>query len=160
AINKGIQEGLEARVVHGRAGRSLTQIEAFDLEVEGKYVATDDHGNTNTTSEFSRFQPSLDQVTVPIYSESGSVDHEMLLPDAIPAIRQSAKRRGLCPPSSSALGGTFGSVSFHDSSVGVADYQVSTLVLPGDGGPTNPPLVVQPHDDLFDTSVLDKSGDV
>ncbi|GKE39645.1 hypothetical protein Tco_1463050 [Tanacetum coccineum] len=38
-VGESIQEGLEARVVHGRAGRSLTQIEAFDLEVEGKYVA-------------------------------------------------------------------------------------------------------------------------
>ncbi|GKB75434.1 hypothetical protein Tco_0942329 [Tanacetum coccineum] len=40
AINKGIQEGLEAGVGHGRAGRSLTQIEAYDPEVKGKYVAT------------------------------------------------------------------------------------------------------------------------
>ncbi|GJT72756.1 hypothetical protein Tco_1032042 [Tanacetum coccineum] len=120
----------------------------------------DDQGNTDTTPEFARFQPSLDQVVVPIYSESGSVDREMLLFDAIPAIRQSAKRRGLCPPSGSAPGGTSSFVPPYDSSIGVADYQVSTLVLPGDGGPTNPSPVVQPHDDLFDTSVLDKSGDV
>ncbi|GJR64152.1 hypothetical protein Tco_0010217 [Tanacetum coccineum] len=193
AINKGIQVGLEAGVVHGRAGRSLTQIEAYDPEVKGKYVAAvsefkgvsfplfdeleilkdslfalimsaptlkDNQGNTDTTPEFARFQPSLDQVAVPIYSESGSVDREMLLFDAISAIRQSAERRGLCPPSSSAPGGTSGSVPPHDASVGIADYQVSTLVLTDDGGTTNPPLVVQSHDDLFDTSILDKSGDV
>ncbi|GJU96893.1 hypothetical protein Tco_1326164 [Tanacetum coccineum] len=160
AINKGIQKGLEAGVVHGNAGRSLTQIEAYDLEVEGKYVAADDQGNTDATPKFSRFQPSLDQVVMPIYSESGSVDREMLLSDAIPAICLSVKRRELCPPSSSALGGTSGSARFHDSSLGVTDYQVFTLVLSGDGGSTNPPPVVQPHDDLFDTSVLDKSGDV
>ncbi|GKD63058.1 hypothetical protein Tco_1305166, partial [Tanacetum coccineum] len=62
----------------------------------------DDQGNTDTTPEFAWFQPSLDQVVMPIYSESSSVDREMLLSDAIPAIHQSAKRRGLCPPSSSA----------------------------------------------------------
>ncbi|GKB14620.1 hypothetical protein Tco_0848543 [Tanacetum coccineum] len=38
AINKGIQQGLEAGIVHGKAGRSLTQIEAYDSMVEGKYV--------------------------------------------------------------------------------------------------------------------------
>nr|GEV39822.1 hypothetical protein [Tanacetum cinerariifolium] len=57
-------------------------------------------------------------------------DREMLLSDVIPAIRQSAERKGLCLPSSSAL------------------------------GLTNPPHVVHAHDDLFDTSVLDKPGDV
>nr|GEX27121.1 transposase (putative), gypsy type [Tanacetum cinerariifolium] len=167
--------GFEAGVAHGKAGRSLAQINAYDLEVEGKYVAAvsefegvsfplldeleslkdssialimsvlilkDDQGNRNATSEFARFQPSLDQVVVPIYSESGFVDREMLLSDAIPAIRQSTKRKGLCLPSSSALGGTSGLAPSHDSSLGVTDYQVSTLVLSGDGGPTNPPLSV------------------
>ncbi|GKD27800.1 hypothetical protein Tco_1234014, partial [Tanacetum coccineum] len=188
-----IQEGLEAGVVHGRAGRSLTQIEAYNLKVKGKYVAVvfefegvsfplldeleslkdsplvsimsalilkDDQGNTYTTPEFARFQPSLDQVTVPIYSKFSSVEREMLLSEAIPAIRQSDERRVLCLPSSSALGGTSGFVPPHDSPVGITDYQVSTLVLPNDGGPTDPSPVDQLHDDLFDTSVLDKSGDV
>ncbi|GJY76492.1 hypothetical protein Tco_0481608 [Tanacetum coccineum] len=133
AINKGIQSGLEAGVVHGKAGRSPNQIEAYDPEVKGKYVTAVSKfkGNTDATPEFSQFQPSLDQVVVPIYSESGSIDREMLLSDAIPAIHQSAERRGLCPPSSSAL-----------------------------GGPTNSSPIAQPHDDLFDTSVLEKSGDV
>ncbi|GJZ27741.1 hypothetical protein Tco_0572388 [Tanacetum coccineum] len=192
AINKGIQQGLEAGVVHGKAGRSLTQIKAYDLEIKGKYVVTvsefegvsfplldeleslndsplalimsalilkDDQSNTDATPEFARFQHSLDQVTVPIYSESGFVDREMLLSDAIPAICQSAERRGLCSPSSSTLGGASGSAPPHDSSLGVADYQVSTLVLSGDGGSAHQPPIVQPHDDLFDTSVLDKTGD-
>ncbi|GKB96775.1 hypothetical protein Tco_0982912, partial [Tanacetum coccineum] len=35
---------------------------------------------------------------------------------------------------------------------------VSTLVLSSDGGYANQPPVVQPHDDLFDTSVLEGSG--
>nr|GEZ95223.1 putative transposase (putative), gypsy type [Tanacetum cinerariifolium] len=95
AINKGIKEGLEAGVVHGRAGRYLAQIEVYDPKVERKYVATvsefegvsfplldeleglkdsplalimsaltlkDDQGNIDTTPEFARFQPFLDQV--------------------------------------------------------------------------------------------------
>nr|GEX71271.1 hypothetical protein [Tanacetum cinerariifolium] len=123
-------------------------------------ILKDDQGNTDATPEFSRFQPSLDQVVVPIDFESDSVDQEMLLFDAIPAIRLFAERRELCLPSSSALGGTFGSTSSYDSSLGVTDYHVSTLVLSSDGRPTNPPPVVQSHDDLFDRSVLDKSGDV
>ncbi|GKG52288.1 hypothetical protein Tco_0547163, partial [Tanacetum coccineum] len=35
AINKGIQQGLEAGVVHGKTGRSLTQIEAYNPEING-----------------------------------------------------------------------------------------------------------------------------
>nr|GEW61670.1 ubiquitin receptor RAD23d-like [Tanacetum cinerariifolium] len=104
-----LAQGLEAGVVHGKAGRSLAQLEAYDPEVEGKYV-----------------------VAVPIYSNSGSVDHEMLLSEAILSVHHSAKRRGLCPPSSSALGGAFSSAPPHDSSLGVADYQVSTLARIGD----------------------------
>ncbi|GKF05396.1 hypothetical protein Tco_0036064, partial [Tanacetum coccineum] len=119
----------------------------------------DDHGNTDATLEFRQVQPSLDQVTMPIYSDSGSIDREMLLSDAIPFIRKSAERRGLCTPPSSTLGRASSFAHPHDLSLGVADYQVSTLVLSGDGGSADQPPVVQPHDDLFDTSILDKSGD-
>ncbi|GKG55201.1 hypothetical protein Tco_0571841, partial [Tanacetum coccineum] len=96
------------------------QIEAYDPEIEGKYVAVvsefegvsfplldeleslkdsplalimtaltlkDDYGNMDATPEFRRFQPSLDQVAVPIYFESDSIDCEMLLSDVIPTIR-------------------------------------------------------------------------
>ncbi|GKC18383.1 hypothetical protein Tco_1020533 [Tanacetum coccineum] len=166
AINRGIQQGLEAGVVHGKAGRSLTQIEAYDPAVEGKYVIAiskfkgvsfpllDEleslkdsplalimsaltlkygQGNKDTPPEFSRFQPSLDQ---------------------------SAERRGLCSPSGFTLGGASGSVTLPGSSLGVGDYRVSTLVLADDGGSANQPSATQSHDDLFDTSVLDKPGDV
>ncbi|GKE05959.1 hypothetical protein Tco_1397977 [Tanacetum coccineum] len=93
AINKGIQQGLEVGIEHGKAGRSLAQVEAYDHETEGKYVFVvfkfknvsfslleeleglkdsllalimsaltlkDDHGDTDTTLEFCKFQPSLD----------------------------------------------------------------------------------------------------
>nr|GEV44556.1 transposase (putative), gypsy type [Tanacetum cinerariifolium] len=77
------------------------------------------------------------KVAVPIYYESGSIDREMLLLGVIPAIRESAERRGLSPPPSSTLGRVASSAPPRDSSLGVADYQASTLVLSGDGGSTN-----------------------
>ncbi|GJZ87418.1 hypothetical protein Tco_0659028 [Tanacetum coccineum] len=88
-----------------------------------------------------------------------SICREMPLSDATPTIRCFAERRGLCPPSGAAPGETSCSVPLHDSSLGVADYQVSTLVLSGDGVPAGKPPVAEIHDDLFDTSVLDKPDD-
>nr|GFC73105.1 hypothetical protein [Tanacetum cinerariifolium] len=38
AVNKGIQDGLRAGVVHGKAGRDLSVIEAYDPSTEAKYV--------------------------------------------------------------------------------------------------------------------------
>ncbi|GKB47153.1 hypothetical protein Tco_0897906 [Tanacetum coccineum] len=172
AINNGIQQGLEAGIVHGKAGRSLAQVEAYDPDVEGKYVFAvsnfegvsfallDDQGNKDAAPEFARFQPSIDQVIVPVYSKSGSIEREMLLSDAIPTILQSVKKMGLCPPSSSILGETSGSAPPPVITPSVTDYKASTLVLASDGGPVNQPPVTQPHDDLFDTSILDNPRDV
>ncbi|GKF27876.1 hypothetical protein Tco_0094218, partial [Tanacetum coccineum] len=159
AINKGIQQGLEVGIEHGKAGRSLAQVEAYDHGTEGKYVFVvsefenvsfslleeleglkdsplalimsaltlkDDHGNTDTTPEFCQFQPSLDQVTIPIYFESGSISYEMLLSEAILVIRRSAEMRGLGPSFSFASGRVSTPAPLQDSSLGVADYQVST----------------------------------
>ncbi|GJY34521.1 hypothetical protein Tco_0418990, partial [Tanacetum coccineum] len=45
AINKGIQDGLKAGVDHGKAGRDLSVIEAYDLSAEAKYIdAVNAHG--------------------------------------------------------------------------------------------------------------------
>ncbi|GKD23576.1 hypothetical protein Tco_1225279 [Tanacetum coccineum] len=136
AINKGIQVGLEAGVGHGRAGRSLTQIEAYDPEVKGKYVATP--------------CPLLRVVfrrTVRSIIRRISANPSLQI-DRINVCPQALLRWTSVPFTSDRL------------LIGIADYQVSTLVLTDDGGTTNPPLVVQSHDDLFDTSILDKSGDV
>ncbi|GKC02190.1 hypothetical protein Tco_0993800 [Tanacetum coccineum] len=38
AVNKGIQDGLRAGVDHGKAGRDLSVIEAYDPSTEAKYV--------------------------------------------------------------------------------------------------------------------------
>nr|GEU34590.1 hypothetical protein [Tanacetum cinerariifolium] len=124
------------------------------------HIMKDDQGNKDVAPEFARFQPSIDQVVVPVYSKFGFVDREMLLSDVILTIRQSAERKGLCLPSSSALGGASGPTPSYDSSLGITNYQVSTLVLADDGGSANQPLVTQLYDDLYDTFVLDKPGDV
>ncbi|GJU54363.1 hypothetical protein Tco_1228077 [Tanacetum coccineum] len=187
AINKGIQQGLEAGIEHGKAGRSLAQVEAYDPYVENKYVdevndfdnvsfslpkeleALKDfslalimssltlEGDADSTPKLRELQPSLDQVTIPVYSESScsrgssSISHEMLLSDVIPAIRERAEKRGLGPSSSFVKGGVAGVVLVQDSSLGDADYQVSTLVHTG-----SIVSVAPPHDDLFDTTILDE----
>ncbi|GJX59926.1 hypothetical protein Tco_0291316 [Tanacetum coccineum] len=150
AINKGMQQGLEAGVIHGQVSRTLTQIEAYDPEVEGKYVEAvsefddlsfslldeleglkdaplasnmsaltlkDSEGDKDISSKLSRFQPFLDQVAVPIYSDSGFIYREIPLSDAIPSIRRSSKRRGLCPPSDIAPGEASGSAPSHETSL-------------------------------------------
>ncbi|GJW59803.1 hypothetical protein Tco_0109138 [Tanacetum coccineum] len=188
AISKGIQEGLEAGIEHGKSGRTLAQVEAYNRGVKDDFVSVvtdfenvsfalldeleslkdsplasimsalalkDAQGNVDSTPELQCFQPSLDQVTVPIYLESGFVSGEMLISEVVPTARAAAKMRGLLPPP---LGGTYRFAPPHGSSLGVADYQVSTLVLSGDGGSATQPPVVQAHDDLFDTSVLDGAG--
>ncbi|GKC17289.1 hypothetical protein Tco_1014071 [Tanacetum coccineum] len=192
AINKGIQQGLEAGIKHGKVGRSLAQVEAYDLGTKGKYVAAvfelenvsfslleeleglqdsplafimyaitlkDDHGNTGATPEFRKFHPSLDQVTIPIYFESGSISYEMLLSEAILVIRRSAEMRGLGPSFSFASGRVSTPAPLQDSSLGVADYQVSTLAMTSSGAPITQLSVTQLHDDLFDISIMDKPAD-
>nr|GEX16880.1 putative transposase (putative), gypsy type [Tanacetum cinerariifolium] len=156
AINKGIQQGLEAGFVHGTASRSLAQIEAYDPEVEGKYVAA--------VFEFKGVSFSLlDELESLKDSPHALIMSALILKDDqgnMDATPEFSRFQPLSIKLPSALGGTSGPAPSHDSSLGVTDYQVSTLVLSGDEGPTNPSPVVQSHDDLFDTSVLVKSGDV
>ncbi|GJR86095.1 hypothetical protein Tco_0210106 [Tanacetum coccineum] len=163
-----------ARSVECRS--ALGKVEAYDPRTEARYVSAvskfenvsfslleeleglndsplalimsaltlkDGHGDVDATPGFRQFQPSLNQVTIPIYSESGSISREMLFSEVIPAICGPAERRGLCSPLAPA--------PFQDSSLGVTHYQVSTLVSIGDAVPAT-----QPHDNLFDTTVLDE----
>nr|GEY24856.1 hypothetical protein [Tanacetum cinerariifolium] len=131
-INKGIQQGLEARVKHGKTRRYLAQVEAYYLDVENKYVAATsdfENGDADSTPKLHELQSSLDQVTIPVYFESSglrgssSISHEMLLSDAIPVIRSRAEKRGL--------------VTYSSITKGIVS-------------------VALPHDDLFDTTVLDE----
>ncbi|GKE69959.1 hypothetical protein Tco_1528031 [Tanacetum coccineum] len=118
-------------------------------------VLKDAQGNVVSTRELQRFQPSLDQVTVPILLEFGSISGEVLLSEVIPTARAATERRGLCP---CPVGGTSSFALPHGSSLGITDYPVSTFVLSSDREPTTQPPVTHAHDDLFDTSVLDGAG--
>nr|GEX94675.1 putative transposase (putative), gypsy type [Tanacetum cinerariifolium] len=160
AINKGIQQGLEAGIVHGKVGRSLTQIEAYDPEVEGKYVAA--------VSAFENVSfPLLDELEGLKDSPLALIMPSLILKDnhgvadttpEFSRFQPSLGQRGLCPPPSSKLGGASSSAPPHDSSFGVTYYQLSTLVLSDDRGSATQPPAVQAHNDLFDTSVLDGPG--
>nr|GEU38568.1 hypothetical protein [Tanacetum cinerariifolium] len=112
-------------------------------------VLKDAQGNVDSTPELQWFQPSLNQV---IYSESGFVSGKMLLSKVVPTARAATEMRGLYPPP---LGGTSSSAPYHGSFLGVADYQVSTLVLSDDGGSATQSPVMEAHDNFFDTHVLD-----
>ncbi|GJV32955.1 hypothetical protein Tco_1393355 [Tanacetum coccineum] len=136
AINKGIQKGLKFENVPFPLLDKLDCLkDSLLAPIMSALTLKDDHGNVDTSPSFSGFQPSLDQVSIPIYSESGEVIREMLLSEVVPFVIRSAERRGLCPPSSIAP----------STSIGISNYQISTLA--------------QPHDDLFDTGVLDKPTD-
>ncbi|GKA64358.1 hypothetical protein Tco_0763964 [Tanacetum coccineum] len=121
AINKGMQQGLEAGVVHGQADELEGLKDAPLASIMSALTLKDSEGDKDISSKLSR-------------------------------IRRSAERRGLCPPSGIAPGEAF--APSHDTSLAIADYQVSTLVLSGDGASVDQPLVVEPHDDLFDASIL------
>nr|GEU81819.1 hypothetical protein [Tanacetum cinerariifolium] len=84
-------------------------------------VLKDAQGNVDSTLELQRFQPSLYQVIVPIYSESSSISGEMLMSEVVPTTRAATERRELCLP---LLGGTSSFAPPRGSSSGVADYQV------------------------------------
>ncbi|GJS81626.1 hypothetical protein Tco_0748167 [Tanacetum coccineum] len=157
AINKGIQEGLEAEVVHGKAGRSFPQIEAYDPEIETKYVVA--------VSKFENVSfPLLDELEGFKDSPLALIMSALTLKDDHGDTNTTPEflycEEGVCPPLSFTLGGDSSFVPPHGSSLGVTNYQVSTLVLSGDGGSATQSPVVPAHDDLFDTSVLDGSGGV
>ncbi|GKF71351.1 hypothetical protein Tco_0207465, partial [Tanacetum coccineum] len=161
AINKGIQQGLEAGVEHGKAGRSLAQVEAYDPNVENKYVAVvNDFKNVSFSllEELKALKDSPLALIMFALTLEGDAESTPKLhvvgSDAIPSIRGHAKKRGLVPSSSHAAGRVVSVVPVQDSSLGVMDYQVSTLVHTRDTVP-----VAQPHDDLFDTIVLDEPAD-
>ncbi|GJR67658.1 hypothetical protein Tco_0013723 [Tanacetum coccineum] len=162
AINKGIQQGLKAGVEHGKAGRSLAQVEAYDPDVENKYVAmVNDFENVSFSllEELEALKDSPLALIMSALTLEGDADstpklRELRSSDVIPSIRGHAEKRGLVPSSSPAAGGVVSVVPVQDSSLGVMDYQVSTLVHTGDTVP-----VAQPHDDLFDTTVLDEPVD-
>ncbi|GJY06143.1 hypothetical protein Tco_0373197 [Tanacetum coccineum] len=133
---------LDARIANIPA-----QVEAYEPGTEGKYVAM--------VSEF-------ENVSFPLLEElEGLKDSPLALIMSALTLKDDhgLLRGGVVSAPSSAPGGVSSSAPPHDSSLGVVDYQVSTLVLSGDGAPATQSPVTQPHDDLFGTSILDKPVD-
>ncbi|GKC36702.1 hypothetical protein Tco_1049086 [Tanacetum coccineum] len=141
--------------VHGKAGRSLAQLEAYDPEVEGKYVAA--------VSEFKNISfPLLDELeslkdslfasimsVLVLKDDQGNMDGTPEFAYFQPSLDQGKKRIV-----SASVDWDFRLCSPPGSSLDVADYQV----LSDDGGPVVQPPIVQAHDDLFNASVLDGAG--
>ncbi|GJS10140.1 hypothetical protein Tco_0366936, partial [Tanacetum coccineum] len=106
---------------------SLLKLEALkDSSLALIMSALTFEGDAHSTPKLCELQPSLDQVTVLVYSESSGlrgssfIGHEMLF---------------------SAVGGVAGVVPVHSSSLGVADYQSASTTSygPSHFGPSFPP---------------------
>ncbi|GJR68088.1 hypothetical protein Tco_0014153 [Tanacetum coccineum] len=148
---------LEAEIKHGKAGRSLAQVEAYDHDVESKYVVAVNDFENVSFSLLEELEALKDSPLAPIMfalTLDGDVDSIPRLRELQPSFDQltvpHAERKGLVPSFNSPEGVVAHVVPVQDSSLGVADYQVSTLVHTGDTSSIAPP-----HDDLFDTTVLD-----
>nr|GEV32548.1 hypothetical protein [Tanacetum cinerariifolium] len=156
AINKGIQQGLEAGIEHGKADRPLAQVEAYDPGNESRYMAAASEFENVSFSLLEELEGLKDSPLALIMSALNFKDDHGDT-DVTPKFclfQSSLGQDGLCASSCFASGGTSAPAPFQDSSLGVSDYQVSTLVHTGDAVP-----VTQPHDDFFDTTVLDRPAD-
>ncbi|GKA86886.1 hypothetical protein Tco_0808597 [Tanacetum coccineum] len=162
AIDNGIQEGMEARIEHGKSGRSLAQVKAYNPEVKDRYVAAvTDFKNVSFTL-LDELESLKDSPLASIISALVLKDDQgnMPLSEVIPAVCVATERKGLCPPSGSTTGVVAVSAPLQDSSLGVGDYQVSTFTLTDDGVAHPLPVTVQPpKDDLFDSAIFDKPAD-
>ncbi|GJS90486.1 hypothetical protein Tco_0773122 [Tanacetum coccineum] len=142
AINNGIQEGLEACIEHGRAGRSLAAVEAYDSGVEAKYVAAV-HNLENVSF------PLLDQLEAlkdsplellmssltlegsyieddPTPKFRKSISHEILLSDALAALRARCEKHKKARLEIGGPSVVTPSLSSQEESLAVADHQVSS----------------------------------
>ncbi|GJU41581.1 hypothetical protein Tco_1194538 [Tanacetum coccineum] len=142
AINNGIQEGLEACIEHGRAGRSLAAVEAYDSGVEAKYVAAV-HNLENVSF------PLLDQLEAlkdsplellmssltlegsyieddPTPKFRKSISHEILLSDALAALRARCEKHKKARLEIGGPSVVTPSLSSQEESLAAADHQVSS----------------------------------
>nr|GEU49887.1 hypothetical protein [Tanacetum cinerariifolium] len=150
AINKEIHAVLE--VEHGKAGRSLSKLEAYDAGLEAlkdyplellmsSLTLEGNHGDEDPTLEFW----------------PDSISHEILLSDALAASYNHTEKRKADASSSLSVSRPsviMPYVSSQETSLVVVDYQISSVAIVDNTVPS-----VEPHDDLFDTTVLDKPVD-
>ncbi|GJR24053.1 hypothetical protein Tco_0972580 [Tanacetum coccineum] len=182
---------LEAGVEHGKVGRSLAELEAYDSRVASEYVsAVNELKNVSfpLLDQLEALKDSpLELLMSSLMLEGGFGDedptlefrsHEILLSDDLAASHACAKKRkndaslslAVGRPSAVVLGLAVGSLaphvsmpsvgpvvpstSSHETSLVVADYPISSLIIVDDTI-----LATKTHDDLFDTTVLDKPED-
>ncbi|GJR16280.1 hypothetical protein Tco_0798932 [Tanacetum coccineum] len=139
SINRGIQEGLEAGIKHGKDDRSLAEVEAYDSGLEltlkdsplellmSSQTLEGDHCDEDPTPEFSAFHDRAEKRKVDTSSSLAVSETSIVVPF----------------------------VSFQETSLVVADYKISSVAIVDDTVPFS-----EPHDDLFDTTVLDKPVDL
>nr|GEX80156.1 hypothetical protein [Tanacetum cinerariifolium] len=141
-----LAEGLEVGIEHGKSGRTLAQVEAYDPGVKDDFVSAVTDFENVSFGLLDQLESLTDSPLASIISalvlkdaqESGSISGEVLLSKVVPTARAAAKRRGLCPR---LVSGTSSSAHPHGSLLGAAAHPVSTFVLPSDGGPvTQPPV--------------------
>ncbi|GKE08781.1 hypothetical protein Tco_1412332, partial [Tanacetum coccineum] len=81
AIDKGIQAGLVAGIDHGKAGRDLANVAAYDPSMEARYDASIANitsllhleGPSAETPEISRLQPSYEKLLLPVHRKEDNV---------------------------------------------------------------------------------------
>ncbi|GJV46456.1 hypothetical protein Tco_1430992, partial [Tanacetum coccineum] len=186
---------LEAGVEHGKVGRSLVELEAYDSRVVSKYVsAVNELKNVSfplldqleALKELELLMSSLmlerghgdEDPTLEFRRRPDSICHEILLSDDLAASHVCTKKRKKDASLSLAVGGPSAvvlglaasslaphvsmpsvglvvpSTSSHETSLVIADYPISSLIIVDDTI-----LATETHDDLFDTTVLDKPED-
>nr|GEX96983.1 transposase (putative), gypsy type [Tanacetum cinerariifolium] len=97
-IEKGIQEGLEAEIEHGKAGKDLKDVESYDVEAEAKYLAVVTKLE-NVPFPLLKDLLITEQLTVPVYYERGgshvsdSWDRKILLNNALVASRSRGEKK-------------------------------------------------------------------
>nr|GEW05231.1 hypothetical protein [Tanacetum cinerariifolium] len=137
AIDKGIQDGLKADIDHGKAGRGLAKVAAYNLLASHKDASMSDlmdllclEGPTAETLKAIQLQPSLEQLMLPIHR---SKDQNL--------IGEASTSRVPTMATTTALSTTFIQTSFVPS-VFVADYEVSD-VGPSTKVPSSPAIVFE-----------------
>ncbi|GKE53351.1 hypothetical protein Tco_1488507 [Tanacetum coccineum] len=149
-----IQDAEEVEIEHGKAGRSLAELDAYDSGVAAEYVVA------VTELENVSFL-LLDQFIVLVYYEHGGsrgpdfISHEIMLSDALAASHARAEKRKKDASSSSDVGGPF---------VVALDYHISDVSITKDVATSHElqnqiPTEETVHDDMFDTTLLDRPED-
>nr|GEW35172.1 hypothetical protein [Tanacetum cinerariifolium] len=109
-VNKGIQDGMRARVEHGKAGRELSLIKAYDPSTEAKYVKAINslEGPLAEILRAKDLQPSPQQLRLPIHRpEDNIMEKRLSLTDVmVPLAKPLSSRSLISEASTSAASAT------------------------------------------------------